>query len=68
MSTGIVDIDQVQPDIDPMEVGIVNNPLKEDFTHPYNGKPLTIPAGEGKQFPLYVAVHLAKHLAEKIVR
>ncbi len=68
MATNIVDIDQVVPDIDPMEVGVINNPLKEDFTHAYAGKDLTIPAGESKQFPLYVTVHLAKHLAEKIIR
>jgi hypothetical protein len=69
MSTeNTVDINQVPPDIDPLEVGIIKNPLDEDFTHAYGGKDLTIPAGEGKQFPLYVAVHLAKHLAEKIIR
>jgi len=63
-----VDINQVPPDIDPLEVGVITNPLDEDFTHAYGGKDLTIPAGESKQFPLYVAVHLAKHLAEKMVR
>lgn len=63
-----VDINQVPPDIDPLEVGVITNPLKEDFTHAFGGKDLTIPAGEGKQFPLYVAVHLSKHLAEKIIR
>ena len=102
MATNIVDIDQVTPDIDELEIGIVKNPLSEDFTHPYAGRPLTIPAGKKqkafrfveveekdkdgkvvkkkkreeytkitggqKEFPLYVAVHLAKHLAEKIIR
>lgn len=68
MAQNIVDIDQVPPDIDPMAVGVIKNPLKEDFTHSYAGKELTIPAEEEKQFPLTVAVHLAKHLAEKIVR
>ncbi len=68
MATNIVDIDQVPPDIDPMAVGVIKNPLKEDFTHAYAGKDLTIPAEGEKQFPLTVAVHLAKHLAEKIIR
>jgi len=63
-----VDINQIQPDIDPLEVGVISNPLKEDFEHQFGGKELLIPAGESKQFPLYVAVHLAKHLAEKIIR
>jgi hypothetical protein len=104
MATNIVDIDQVPPDIDPMAVGVVKNPLFEEFTHAYAGKPLTIPAattkkikveeeqdvkdektGEikkvkvkvekevldkvgKKEFPLYVAVHMAHHLAQKIIR
>lgn len=104
MATNIVDIDQVQPDIDPMAVGVVKNPLFEEFTHPYAGKPLTIPAATKKlitvekeveekdektgamktvkikvkeevldkvgkkEFPLYVAVHIAHHLAQKIIR
>ena len=85
MATNIVDIDQVKPDIDDMAVGVITNPLSEDFTHEWAGKPQTIPAAkveeqevdgkikkvkiEGKkQFPLPVAVHLVKHLAEKIIR
>lgn len=68
MATNIVDIDQVTPDIDPMEVGTINNPTNADFTHAYAGKEITIPAGESKQFPLTVCVHLAKHLAEKMIR
>ena len=63
-----VDINLVPPDIDPLEVGVVKNPLTEDFTHAYGGKDLTIPAKGEKQFPLYVAVHLSKHFAEKIIR
>lgn len=95
MATNIVDIEQLDPDIDEMAVGVVKNPLLEEFSHPYAKKILTVPAGkkqkafrfvkvEGtekkkreeytkviageKQFPLYIAVHLAKHLAEKIIR
>lgn len=45
----------------------VTNPLEEDFTHAWNGEPYTIPAGETKSFPEFLAVHLAKHLADKIM-
>lgn len=106
MANNVVDIEQVPPDIDPMEVGVVSNPFPYEFTHPYAGKPQTIPAGkvvkkertvekeveeedkEGnkklvtkkvkeqyeeivpgkKSFPLYVAVHMAKHIAQKLIR
>lgn len=68
MATGVVDIDQIPPDIDPMAVGVVKNPLKEDFVHAFSGKDLVIPAESEKQFPLPVAVHMVKHLAEKIIR
>jgi hypothetical protein len=77
MATNVVDIDQVPPDIDDLAVGVIKNPLTEDFSHEWAGKMQTIPAAtvEGKvkvegrkQFPLPVAVHLAKHLAEKIIR
>lgn len=101
--SNIVDIDQVKPDIDEMAVGVVKNPLTEEFKHPYAGRMLTLLAGKEenayrfvktqvkdektgemvekkkkqeyikvipskKQFPLYVAVFLADHLAQKIVR
>lgn len=68
MTTNIVDIDQVKPDINPLETGAIHNPLKEDFTHAWAGENLTIPAEGSKVFPLPVCVHLAKHLAEKIIR
>ena len=68
MSTGIVDIDQIPPDIDPLALGVIKNPLKEDFSHGYAGRPITIPAEGEKQYPLTVCVHIAKHLAEKIIR
>ena len=63
-----VEISQVEPDIDPLLIAVVKNPLKKDFTHDYDGKPQTIPAEGEKQAPLYLCVHLAKHLAEKIIR
>lgn len=81
MAENTVDIDQVEPDIDPLAVGIIKNPLMEDFTHQFAGKDITIPAAtekkDGKtsvivpgqaQYPLPVCVHIAKHLAEKIIR
>lgn len=93
MAESTVDIEQVPPDIDPMAVGVIRNPLEEDFTHQFAGKDVTVPAaqyeeveevvGEGDaakkktkkklvfgkaQYPLPVCVHIAKHLAEKIIR
>lgn len=93
MAESVVDIDQVTPDIDPLAIGTILNPLEEEFTHPFGGKPITLPAasvqevektvGEGDKaktktvktlvpsestFPLPVCVHIAKHLAEKIIR
>ena len=94
MAESTVDIEQVPPDIDPMAVGVILNPLEEEFTHQFAGKDVTVPAaryeggeegeeGEGEakkgkkkgklvpgraQYPLPVCVHIAKHLAEKIIR
>jgi len=68
MTTGIVDIENVTPDIDPLAQGILHNPLKEDFTHAFAGKEFTVPAEGTLSQSLQVVVHLAKHLAEKIVR
>ena len=45
----------------------VYNPLNENFTHSWDGTPYTIPAGEVRDFPEFLAYHLAKHLAQKIV-
>lgn len=43
------------------------NPLDEDFTWAFDGKPYTIPAKSTKEFPEFLARHIAKHLAQKIV-
>jgi len=43
------------------------NPLDEDFTWSQGGKPYTIPSKATKEFPEFIANHLAKHLARKIV-
>jgi hypothetical protein len=45
----------------------VYNPLSEDFTWTFDGKPYTIPAKSKKSFPEFLSRHLAKHLARKIV-
>lgn len=45
----------------------VYNPLSEDFTWTFDGKPFTIPAKSKKSFPEFLARHLAKHLSRKIV-
>lgn len=46
MSTNVVEIDQVKPDIDDFETGTILNPLAEDFTHAYGGRAITVPAGK----------------------
>lgn len=50
----------------------IYNPSKEDFTHTYanaENEPIeyTVPAGELQQYPYYLAQHLAKHLADKVM-
>ena len=43
------------------------NPIDEDFVHNFNGEPYTLKAKESKAFSKFVAFHLAKHLASKLV-
>ena len=43
------------------------NPIDEDFVHNFNGEPYTLPAKGSKAFSKFVAFHLAKHLATKLV-
>lgn len=50
-----------------LDVTEVTNPLDEDFTWSQDGKPYTIPANGKASFPEFLARHLAKHLARKIV-
>jgi hypothetical protein len=68
MADNIVPISQVPKDIDPLRVGHVLNPLKEDFTCKFDGREITIKAGEKIGLPLPVAVHIAFHLCEQSVR
>lgn len=64
----ITEIENVPPDVDPTEIGSVHNPLTEDFVCIYNGrKRITIAAGDTRSFPLNICIHVAKHLADRIV-
>ena len=66
--TGITDIKNVPPSPGTsLEITEIFNPLNEDFTWSYDGKPYTIPAKSKKSFPEFLARHFAKHLARKIV-
>lgn len=46
---------------------VLFNPTSEDFVHGFNGEPYTLPANSSKSFTKFVAFHLAKHLATKMV-
>jgi hypothetical protein len=46
---------------------ILYNPTSEDFVHGFNGEPYSLPANSSKAFSKFVAFHLAKHLASKLV-
>lgn len=50
-----------------LEPQAVYNPMDEDFTGYWDGEPYTIPAGKVKEFPEFLAYHLAKHLSKYIV-
>lgn len=43
------------------------NPSKEDFTVTWDSKPYTLHSEELEKFPMYLANHIAKHLAHKLV-
>ena len=68
--TGIVEISEVPPSphTDHFKIQVVYNPLNEDFTHTFDGRPFTIPARSKKEFPEFLAYHLAKHLSMKIAQ
>ena len=63
-----IPINDVQPDIDPNESIGLFNPLDSDFTCSFGGKDFTIKAGKKQVWPNPVALHVGKHLADKIVR
>jgi len=54
-------------EIDLEETVVITNPLNEDFIHPYKGKPYLIPANSAKPMVGYLARHMAKHLAIRII-
>lgn len=54
---------------DPNEGKVVmfTNITSQDFSHPWNGHPYFVKAGETVPFPYYLGEHLATHLARKIL-
>jgi len=51
---------------------LINNPLTEDFSVPYdiygkNPRKISIKAGEIKEFPKHEADHLQRHLANRML-
>lgn len=44
---------------------IVSNWTPEEFTGKWDGTEYTIPAGTTKEFPMYLAFHLTKHLVDR---
>lgn len=51
------------PDETPM---YLYNPSKEDFIYPWEGVNYTLPARNLSSFPKWLAIHLGKHLAQKL--
>ena len=45
----------------------IYNPDTEDFTVNYEQKPYTINALEMQEFPYFIAQHIKKHLADKLL-
>lgn len=63
----VVPLRKVKKDYSTVSVKSVYNPLTEEFTHKFDGEEITIPAGKRVELPENVAVHMARHLAKKIV-
>lgn len=59
-------ITEVPKDFSELKVKGVYNPLKEDVTIDFGGKPHTLKAGSFELHPEPMAFHFAKHLAIKI--
>jgi len=45
----------------------VTNPTEENFLVRYNGEPYQLSAGASKEFAQHLAIHMAKHLSDKIL-
>lgn len=67
MAEGITELSNVPKDINPEEVGIVTNPFKKEFVARFDGRDQVFKGGESKTISLPTAVHIAKHMAERIV-
>lgn len=61
------DISQVELEKQANTPRTVYNPMGVDFTHTWDKVSYIIPAGKSMIFPGYLAVHMAKHLAEFIM-
>ncbi len=66
-NSNVVTLDQVPKDFDPEVVKGVYNPLNVEFSVLFGGKEVVLGPGEYKPFPETKAVHIAKHLAKKIL-
>ena len=62
-----VPIQYVPKDVDPLAYGLVKNPLKVAVQTRFDGNEIIFKEGEEKQYPLPVALHLAKHIAERMI-
>lgn len=60
----MLDLREPQPNTTPV---YLYNPSKDDFTTRWDDKPVTIHSEELVQYPHYLAHHIAKHLAQKIM-
>lgn len=66
-TTNTVDIERVPRTYEFTDIGVVKNPMKKDFVHLYDGKPITIKAGKEITKALPIAVLMAEHLARYII-
>lgn len=62
------EVSKIPKDFDDEKSIGVYNPLEEDFHCKFGGKDKVLKAGEKTVLPEHVAYHLAKHLADKILR
>lgn len=50
------------------DVVTIYNPTNRDFTRSWGGVPRTIPAHQAVDYPRFLAMHLAKHMADFILQ
>lgn len=46
----------------------VHNPLDHEFQVRFNGEIYTLPANSSRQYPQFLAFHIAKHLSDSMLR